>query len=1167
MAVADPVTQLWEIVTKGSESALKNLSAAATKTSTEVEKGAKAAAKMSTQLDGLKKMALGAAGAFIGFREIKKFLKGAVGDAMENATKSTEEALGRIKKFTDFFQIHVTEKIGAALISAFDVITTKALPALQDLLNGVGPVADVVRAFGVAFQVLGDLIMAVVVPAFDAAKTGVEAVRVAIEDASGAPVTWSEIFAASAETVSTTANDIKIRVEQAFTTMAGVATFAFLKIHTVISDALAKVLETASSAFAKVAEIVPADLGGDLLASIAAKAAGMGQSLRDGANTGRDAIDGLFDKVIDLNEGIGQEGVAIAAVMPLKVDHTRQTKEQRKAIEDAAKAQDAFNKSLGLISASDFSMKLGQITKAVEELKRRGITSGPVFEALNKQIEALGVAAGAAAIPVSKLFAKDFLAAAGKNIAPQIAEIKTEVSGLIPPLGMVNGKLEDWDALETAERLRVEGEAAQQYASQISGISGSISDLVGAFASGNLSLKDGIGGVMGILGQAASSQKGFGAGLSAGLKDAFKGGGSATGGIAAGFENLAQNMGNKAMSTGQKIGGAVGTGVGMYFGGPLGAAIGGKVGTFIGGLIQKPPFKKVQKDVQKNLGVALSEGTAQAIVDASKAAGVSTKIGTLLSLDKIIAEAKIDSSNAGKFAGQFDQLTKLAQSGAKGSTEAIKSIGAAFPALIGKFREAGMEGTKAFGDLVRSAKKMSAVVPEIAEFLRQGVSSATGALSALFGAVRLGGADAAKSMENLGLISTDVLSAMATLPGGARAAIAQLGDGLDKIAEKANKAGVAIPEGIAGLIGQREFFKANADLYDSLDALVGITKGLGETGFISAQGFAAIQSQASLTFSQLTGAGRDSNQALADMAPVLQEIINEHGRNGQTIDANTQGLINQAAQLGLVKLAGTDAFAAMRTESNYLLGGIASIFGKEGKIKQYMAETAAAAGQTAAGVSTAWSGAASLASQSWSSTAKQVLAEQQSITSQSTALAAGAAQAVTATAAATVASVSSVVEGTSGKFRSLAGRIKAALAEARGFDIGALPEFHTGGYTGDGSGEFMAKLKRREFVLDEKSTARLGGQRALSAAQSGDDSLLRAALGAVSSSRDQRVPVRASGSGGGGSNVVAVPVNMQGAIMQLVAVDGRPLGNFLVTEVSRGNQERTIARQQAEEIV
>jgi len=412
------------------------------------------------------------------------------------------------------------------------------------------------------------------------------------------------------------------------------------------------------------------------------------------------------------------------------------------------------------------------------------------------------------------------------------------------------------------------------------------------------------------------------------------------------------------------IGGAMsGAAKGFVVAGPVGAVAGAIIGGIAGAFNKKPAWLKVSEEVQRNLGVSLSEGAAKAIIELKQVVGPQTRaVRETLGLDIILQEATVGADNIDKFSNEFLKLGRMAQQGGRLGEEALKHFGASFGLLVGKMREAGLSGSKAFGDIVAAAKVNGARLPEVTEFLKGAVTEAAAGLNILFQNAGRGGAEA---FERLGTISADVFAAMKTLPGGAREAIEALGPGLDRIVAKSKELGLALPEGIAGILGERAFLEKNADLFATVEGLTRVTKGLGEAGFFTAQGFQAVNKSAVDTFNQLVSAGRSQEMALTDLQPVLQEIVNEHVRNGKAIDAGTQSLIQQASEMGIISLKGTDLASTFERVGDRIIGAIGAALGKSGAVSKFMSESANEAAMAGQKIGSSFSTAAGVATQSF----------------------------------------------------------------------------------------------------------------------------------------------------------------------------------------------------------
>lgn len=529
-----------------------------------------------------------------------------------------------------------------------------------------------------------------------------------------------------------------------------------------------------------------------------------------------------------------------------------------------------------------------------------------------------------------------------RNLAPQIAAYIEEArkAGVkVPP------------ALEAA----FNADKAREFGATIGGV-------IQGLATGATSLKSILGGLGsdalgGLLsGKAGVSKGGLLGGLlgeGGPLGGLFKGGGL---GKLFGGSGLASNLGSGIAGLFGKHAVATAAGPALQASGLLSGLFTAGIGTAIslgapailGGLKKlfsgTPEWKKVAKAAGTAYGTDISDEMAHAIRQRQKDLGVSRGLGVALALPEVAEQATITGANLGKFTAQFDVLLKAAAAGGKGAKEALEAAGQGFDVLVHKAQEAGATGTAAFGQLIAGAK--AAGLEQFKVFAGQSTAAAGGFLGTILENARIG--KKGEGLASLGGLSSGLLGALKGLPG-AGATIDALGPSLDKIAEKAKKAGAALPAGIAGLIGERDFRKKNEDLFATNDALAGFTKSLGEAGFIGADTFTAIEDQVKKLNADFIGAGRSQQDALATIAPTLQEIVNEHQRNGTAIDAETQALVDQAAGMGLVKQEGTGLIVTLQEGFNAIITQLGGdpIFGK---LKVQAESAAAQIGQSTANI-------------------------------------------------------------------------------------------------------------------------------------------------------------------------------------------------------------------------
>lgn len=134
--------------------------------------------------------------------------------------------------------------------------------------------------------------------------------------------------------------------------------------------------------------------------------------------------------------------------------------------------------------------------------------------------------------------------------------------------------------------------------------------------------------------------------------------------------------------------------------------------------------------------------------------------------------------------------------------------------------------------------------------------------------------------------------------------------------------------------------ETNAPLLDQVSSLNDIMTVLANTGGLTAESFADLQAQGAATFSHLLEAGFTENEALAQQIPFLETVLELHAERGLAIDSETQAMINQARQSGLL----TDK---QLTTNDILMQGIGALIKALGGEVPAAWEAAANAAKTA----------------------------------------------------------------------------------------------------------------------------------------------------------------------------------------------------------------------------
>ncbi len=108
--------------------------------------------------------------------------------------------------------------------------------------------------------------------------------------------------------------------------------------------------------------------------------------------------------------------------------------------------------------------------------------------------------------------------------------------------------------------------------------------------------------------------------------------------------------------------------------------------------------------------------------------------------------------------------------------------------------------------------------------------------------------------------------------------------------------GVAIQE----LLHIRDVIEENKSLFNAIDGNVAVLTALKNTANLTEDALMDSASQASKFYDEIVNAGLSGDQALAQMAPTLQLLADESDKYGITLDENTEKLIGQAKDMGLV---------------------------------------------------------------------------------------------------------------------------------------------------------------------------------------------------------------------------------------------------------------------------
>jgi TP901 family phage tail tape measure protein len=570
--------------------------------------------------------------------------------------------------------------------------------------------------------------------------------------------------------------------------------------------------------------------------------------------------------------------------------------------------------------ASGFDVLDAEAKKALETYKLLGPTLGDVTDDFERWQASAAARGGIAGLSEQQL---DSYVAKLRELAAAAAAAGGEVPGLTSELSAAAARLADLQAPTTqwAEYLSRLGagdvsgalqvlaelnERTREGAKQTEDWSARVRDLAAVFEVLGIKADSGLGRVLG--------------GLTAGMS-AFQALGKAA--TAAGTKGF--SLGNLFKGADGKVG--VGSLIGGLTTGLQAASAAVSIGKAIVRLFGGDPVKKAAKQAGQVLGTDVSRAMAEKILATSKELGVSIQIAALLNLSGVIAESVAKGGDARQFSGQVVQLLELAAKGGKEAARALEEAGKGFTSIAEAAQKAGTVGDASLRRILRSARELNQLTPEMTEFLRTQIEGAATGITAVIGKFEVSGdassklvggldlfmgagagADLARVEENAGALARRFSATFWAVVGQEGVVAAGKALGAPFAALKAQLSAV-FPD-LEGQLGsllapvERLIDLSNNPLFaGASDAVAGLKanlEGLANADQLQAGDLADYGTLALATRDQMLAAGADSKTALQAVQPLLQSLISASQQYGVQLDTNSQALVDQAKADGLV---------------------------------------------------------------------------------------------------------------------------------------------------------------------------------------------------------------------------------------------------------------------------
>lgn len=322
---------------------------------------------------------------------------------------------------------------------------------------------------------------------------------------------------------------------------------------------------------------------------------------------------------------------------------------------------------------------------------------------------------------------------------------------------------------------------------------------------------------------------------------------------------------------------------------------GGLIGSLAGGIASiGAQFQRLKTDVSKG-GLAGAGGLGGVLGKLSSGLGIA---GAAFGIGK------------GIFDSIFGGAKKAREELAKFKDQVVKSYGS-MEAFAKTAAKAGVDVSKAFStkdpkEFERIMKEANAAIDAQKQRL-EGLKTAMGGLELLTRSfatfMAKSGEATAGTQEQFTRLGTFAMATFAGLvkeTGDVIGALQQMAPSLDSLAQTMTEFGFSASGALGHLLSLRTVVAQNQEVADSISGLNQLMKGLGDAGLITRDLLVEMGAQARDNFDALIAQGVSANDAMALMQPTLQELWERQKQLGATYDENTQKLIDQAEEQGLV---------------------------------------------------------------------------------------------------------------------------------------------------------------------------------------------------------------------------------------------------------------------------
>lgn len=375
-----------------------------------------------------------------------------------------------------------------------------------------------------------------------------------------------------------------------------------------------------------------------------------------------------------------------------------------------------------------------------------------------------------------------------------------------------------------------------------------------------------------------------------------------------------------ASDVGKAIGGSIGYAVGGTVGKTIGEAIGQTAGALVAPIadaLHESQGEKLMKDVGHRWGVVISEELADTIAqEAKRTFGGSHAAAELFNFDALLkAGGGLTGDNIKSMTANLRDVFSMVETGAFSSAQAITVLNDVF----GDFADFFGDGliSRDMQEIIDLYRRFGIQAEEVEKFLqKQAVTARNGFDGILKGIIQVEEKEGKlnvttavtqEQFDRLQRLAAVTFEAGVTSGAGFLATLMEMGDQLDTMNLAAEQFGFTKIAAFGDISALENFFEANQTVADSIMGVDSMLKGLYNSSLLNQETFSDLGAITVENFNKMTSAGLTSNQALMAQQSTLQTLWEIAQDGNLVLDEQTQILIDQAQEAGLVGEAHMDA--------------------------------------------------------------------------------------------------------------------------------------------------------------------------------------------------------------------------------------------------------------------